>query len=214
VNPLLPASGAPLRPMATVTKITALALRAYSGLAVAGGVIALGRQALEGDGDPAKYERVIDQLGALSSVVSLTTAVVFLVWMRWARGNAEALLNYPHRWGQNWIFFGWVVPIVSLWIPRRIMLDLRLASDPAEPSRLTALPVPLINWWWGFFLAMGFAEVMPVVFRSGSAGEAVSLGVAAVVTVIAAELAVRVVSEIAALQDSPAPRIAEDVPLG
>lgn len=56
------------------------------------------------------------------------TAVLFCVWLFQARRNAERIADRAHRWSRPWVIFGWVVPIVSLWVPKQIVDDVWSAS--------------------------------------------------------------------------------------
>jgi len=83
-------------------------------------------------------------LVVLSVISAAATVVVFLVWFRRARINAEHL-GWRQRRARGWAFWGWVVPIVNLWIPFQIMGDIwRAGVPPAQRSGTAWLPV---SWW-------------------------------------------------------------------
>jgi hypothetical protein len=83
-------------------------------------------------------------LVVLSVVSALVTAIVFLIWFRRARINAERL-GWRQRRARGWTFWGWIVPIVNLWIPFQIMGDIwRAGLPPAERAWTAWLPV---SWW-------------------------------------------------------------------
>ncbi|RZD81853.1 DUF4328 domain-containing protein [Streptomyces albidoflavus] len=74
--------------------------------------------------------------------------VVFLVWFRRTRVNAEVFDPYGHTMLRGWAIGGWFVPVVSLWFPRRIASETWYASvSPADRRG----PL-LLNLWWGTFL--------------------------------------------------------------
>jgi len=87
----------------------------------------------------------------VSSRVGMAAAViVFLIWFHRARINAER-----HGWRQRraraWTFWGWIIPIASLWIPFQLMGDIwRAGLPPARRSRTAWLPV---LWWISWLLA-------------------------------------------------------------
>jgi uncharacterized protein DUF4328 len=71
-------------------------------------------------------------------------AVLFVVWFRRARINAERH-GYRQRRARGWTFWGWFVPIVSLWFPFQLMGDIWRAGLPAERRGRTAW-LPAL-WW-------------------------------------------------------------------
>ncbi|MFE6716336.1 DUF4328 domain-containing protein [Streptomyces albidoflavus] len=82
------------------------------------------------------------------SLVYLGSVVVFLVWFRRTRVNAEVFDPYGHTMRRGWAIGGWFVPVVSLWFPRRIASETWYASvSPADRRG----PL-LVNLWWGTFL--------------------------------------------------------------
>ncbi|MEU1041773.1 DUF4328 domain-containing protein [Streptomyces sp. NPDC005907] len=141
--------------------------------------------------------------GVAQVAALLATAVVFLVWFRRARVNAEVFDPHGHRKGRGWAGWGWFVPVVNLWIPRRIMVDIWDASSP-WPGRAGH---GLVNCWWTFWIVALFAK------RGGSsayrrADTAAELHRAVgqvmfadVVDVAAAALAVAVVLRLTRMQD-------------
>ena len=79
----------------------------------------------------------------LLSLVSLISGIVFWVWSWRARVNAE-LLGGPRsqELSRGWTFWGWICPIVSLWFPCQIMLDIYRTSSGGQGSRAV-----VIAWW-------------------------------------------------------------------
>ncbi|MGV9879453.1 DUF4328 domain-containing protein [Streptomyces sp. NPDC003006] len=102
------------------------------------------------------------QSGSVQLVALIATCVVFLVWFRRVRVNAEVFEPYIHRKTRGWTVWGWFVPVVNLWFPRRIALDIWDASGDRSvaPDRTLTLdasaargPHPLINAWWTLWVA-------------------------------------------------------------
>ncbi|MEU2432823.1 DUF4328 domain-containing protein [Streptomyces sp. NPDC007861] len=84
----------------------------------------------------------------------LLCGVVFLVWFHRARINAEAFAPGAHRMTPAWAVWSWIVPVVNLWIPRLIALDIWSASTPGDRTG----PAPrrsnrLVNAWWTLWIA-------------------------------------------------------------
>jgi hypothetical protein len=74
---------------------------------------------------------------------------VFLVWLFQARREAEAIGGAVQRWSTRWLVASWFVPVMSLWVPRRIVLDIWRAGE----DRLTRGASALLNVWWACFVA-------------------------------------------------------------
>ncbi|MGV9246157.1 DUF4328 domain-containing protein [Streptomyces sp. NPDC003710] len=82
--------------------------------------------------------------GVVQTVALLACIVVFLCWFYRVRVNAEVLSPSGHTKGRGWAIGGWFTPIVNLWFPRRITLDIWDASSPWGAPR----PHGLVNAWW------------------------------------------------------------------
>lgn len=85
---------------------------------------------------------------AAQALVLVACAVVFVIWFWRVRVNAEVFAPDGHRKARGWVIAGWAVPIVSLWYPRRIMVDIWDASSPGDRPASHAL----INVWWTLWL--------------------------------------------------------------
>ncbi|OKJ26568.1 DUF4328 domain-containing protein [Streptomyces sp. CB01580] len=83
----------------------------------------------------------------LGDAATLLCAVAFLVWLLRMRDNARALSGQAPSYARPWVYAGWIVPVMNLWVPRRIVADVHCKSAPGEP-----LP-RAVNWWWGLWLA-------------------------------------------------------------
>jgi hypothetical protein len=91
---------------------------------------------------------------AISGVVVLTAFVLYWVWSWRARCNAEGLAGRQSQdLSRGWTFWGWLCPIVSLWFPCQILVDIHRASDTRERRH-----AGLVVAWWICFLG---AEVLP-----------------------------------------------------
>lgn len=108
--------------------------------------------ALQADADRA--DSLYTTAGYLQSASLVATAVVYLVWFLRVRVNAEVFNPFGHSKKRGWAGWGWFVPIVNLWFPRRIMLDIWDASSPAG----TRAPHGLVNTWWTLWLISLFTS--------------------------------------------------------
>ncbi|MEV7278462.1 DUF4328 domain-containing protein [Streptomyces sp. NPDC093111] len=104
--------------------------------------------------DPAGYAGTLGAAAVWTAqgLLLLATAVVFIVWMFRVRGNADVWAPDLQRRAKGWMIAGWVVPIVSFWFPRGLIVDIWRASraEPYGPDRRGEFV--LINLWWLFFL--------------------------------------------------------------
>lgn len=66
--------------------------------------------------------------GSAQVLVLLACAVVFVIWLWRVRRNAEVFAPDGHHKARGWVIAGWVVPIASLWYPRRVVVDIWDAS--------------------------------------------------------------------------------------
>ncbi|MGW0819861.1 DUF4328 domain-containing protein [Streptomyces sp. NPDC002845] len=86
--------------------------------------------------------------GVVQLAAWFATGVVFLVWFHRVRVNAEVFNPFGHSKTRGWAVGGWFVPIVNLWFPRRIALDIWDASSPLDTRRSHGL----VNAWWAMWL--------------------------------------------------------------
>ncbi len=73
---------------------------------------------------------------------------LFLCWFHRVRVNAEVFSPFGHAKKRGWAIGAWFVPIVNLWFPRRIALDIWDASSPWDAPRSHGL----VDAWWTLWL--------------------------------------------------------------
>ena len=80
-------------------------------------------------------------------------AIVFVVWFFRMRRNTGLLAPDRFRNGPGWAIGAWLIPLVNLWLPYRIAIDMWGAATPlpAEGERFRARTWP-VNLWWGLFV--------------------------------------------------------------
>lgn len=91
--------------------------------------------------------------GRYQVIVYLPAAIVFVVWFFRMRRNTGLLAPDRFRNGPGWAIGAWLIPLVNLWMPYRIALDMWGAATPlpAEGERYRARTWP-VNLWWGLFV--------------------------------------------------------------
>jgi hypothetical protein len=96
---------------------------------------------------PWQVDNELEPLASLFRAAVITTTVLFLIWFRRARINAER--DCWQSQARPWALWGWIVPLGNLWIPFQMMRDIWWASVPAENrSRTAGLPA----LWWAIYL--------------------------------------------------------------
>ncbi|MFD1151756.1 DUF4328 domain-containing protein [Saccharothrix hoggarensis] len=144
-------------------------------------------------------------LGILNTALYVATGVVFVVWLWRVRLNADLIAPHASPYRRSWVIWGWL-PIVSLWIPRRLVAD---AWDVSRTRHESAGGHGLVNLWWGLFL--GYQVLDRVADRLLARSETVDglgtgaqvLTLATALSVPAAVVAVLVVRRIGEWQSTP-----------
>lgn len=143
-----------------------------------------------------------------ASVMSIVTAIVFLIWRYRVQKNLRGPLgvvglDFTPGWSVGW----WFVPIANFWKPKQAMNEAWLASDPQQPAGTRGWAGrkvdPLLSWWWGcwmlsfvvtFRVDSNAFETTTGELRVRLVQEMLGLGLSA----LAAYLGLRVVGEITA----------------
>ncbi|MEU9386297.1 DUF4328 domain-containing protein, partial [Streptomyces sp. NPDC048279] len=92
-------------------------------------------------------------VGSAGAVLSLASAVLFLMWLGRVRDNARLLSGRSPRYSGIWVLLGWVIPLGNLWIPRGIVADVFRDSSPGR-----RLPW-VVNVWWVLWLVALVSDV-------------------------------------------------------
>ncbi|MFI0780015.1 DUF4328 domain-containing protein [Streptomyces sp. NPDC021212] len=88
----------------------------------------------------------------LSSAVMLALGIVWPIWFRRLRLNAEVFAPGQHRFSPGWAAGAWFTPVVSLWFPKQIANDIWRASSPQGPHQAGR---GLLNGWWVCWVISG-----------------------------------------------------------
>jgi hypothetical protein len=144
--------------------------------------------------------------GYVQSATLVATIVVYLIWFMRVRVNAEVFNPFGHSKSRGWTGWGWFVPVVNLWFPRRIMLDIWDASGPGGGRDRHGL----VNAWWTLWiigLAAGRAGLTE--YRNADTAQEIQNAVgqvmfADVLDIAAAVLAILVVLRLTRMQNETA----------
>ena len=127
----------------------------------------------------------------------LVAAVAFIRWLWRARANAELLVG-PHgqRLTREWVIGAWICPVVNLWFPYRVVVDVWRASTPNRGDYRD----DLVAWWWlAFLVSWLFTRFITL----AGVVDAVPLIAACALDVAAGVLALLVIRKITAWQSVP-----------
>lgn len=150
------------------------------------------------------------RLGLTSVVfigVMTVTAVLFLTWFGRARNNARAITPGAAPESGAGAVVVWLVPLLNLVAPRRLVLDVRRASvgggTKDAPSGAAAgkpgRDDVLVNAWWGAWV--GHAVLLTVI-QATEPNSLPLLVLSEVLIAVAAVLVVLVIQRITTLQDA------------
>lgn len=153
-----------------------------------------------------RAESLYTAAGVAQTAALLSTAVLFLVWFHRVRVNAEVFDPFGHRKKRGWAVGGWFVPVVNLWFPRRIALDIWDASGPWDAPR----PHGLVNaWWTAWVIGLLAGRMSSTTYRRAETVAEIRQAVGQVlfadaVDIVAAVLAILFVLALTRMQDAKA----------
>ncbi|MYQ42662.1 protein of unknown function (DUF4328) [Streptomyces sp. LamerLS-316] len=124
-------------------------LALVAGLNLRGEYAGLGDTAVYDAGSADRAEVLYGAAGTLQGFALLATAIVFVIWFRRVRLNAEVFDAALQPMRPGWAIGAWFVPVANLWLPRRIAAGIWTASAQTHPdgSRRTVSNAPLNLWW-------------------------------------------------------------------
>jgi len=149
---------------------------------------------VQGDGTHRPLTSLEDsyhQVSSLGGAAAVICAIAFLAWLDRARDNARTLSGEAPRYGYLWLYAGWIVPVVNLWIPRGMVADVHRSVFPDR--RLPSI----VNWWWGLWLA-GLAGGVGLIYAD-STDEVMARAYTGVVPLLVADVAITAAAATAAL---------------
>jgi hypothetical protein len=157
------------------------------------------------------HHRAGERIAAAQIAFALLVAAVFVPWLYQARANVRALGARRLRFGREWTYLAFAVPILNAYRPYQVMSEVWRGSDPTSIDplgwhRLSTARL-VLGWWVGLAGWVGLALLAELLIRvapgvvhvqiahalalAGDAGAAVS-----------ASLGYFLVSRISAAQDA------------
>jgi len=95
---------------------------------------------------------VDSRLSGWASITTVPAGIMCLIWFWRVRKRAEQS-GWPQPLSTGWTFWGWVVPVVFLWFPCKIMAGIWRASQPVQDR---TKPMGLVAAWWSCWLLAWF----------------------------------------------------------
>ncbi|MFG2616751.1 DUF4328 domain-containing protein [Streptomyces sp. NPDC048507] len=122
------------------------------------------------EGDYAAARLLADRAGLVHDMAFALCGLVFVLWFHRIRRRAGVLAPQGFTAGPGWAIGSWFVPLVNLWRPYRIAVEMwvacvRPAPGPGKPVRTSLWPV---NLWWGLFVLTGLSSAATQRLRAGA----------------------------------------------
>ncbi|MGW2085570.1 DUF4328 domain-containing protein [Streptomyces sp. NPDC001880] len=90
---------------------------------------------------------------SLQTLATLATGVVFIIWFRRVRLNAEVFDPSLQSMRPGWAVGAWFVPIANWVLPRRIAGGIWTASAQTNTDgSWRTVPATVMNLWWGVWV--------------------------------------------------------------
>jgi len=102
-------------------------------------------------------------LGVAQLACAALLAAVFLPWLHEARANLRALGARRLRFGREWTYLGFAIPLLNAFRPYQVVSEIWRGSDPASRDPLEWQRVPtgrLVTAWWVALVAWVALELL------------------------------------------------------
>jgi len=102
-------------------------------------------------------EQIVTTYDAMAVLIPITMITSWIITSRWLKRlhiAATAANESAIRLKRPWVFWSWIVPVVSLWFPKNLIEDLLKANGSDEAKSLVGKDT--LTWWLTW---VGFALV-------------------------------------------------------
>jgi hypothetical protein len=82
------------------------------------------------------------------AVLAGMTGLLYLGWLWRAHRQSPG----PHRHHRAWVVFGWICPVVNLWVPPRVVYDVWVNSGRYRTTERQVAGA-IVAGWWTFLLS-------------------------------------------------------------
>ena len=91
--------------------------------------------------------------------ITIVTGIAYSFWVYRAHQNLPSLGAASIEYSPGWAVGSFFVPILNLFRPCQIMLEIWRGSDPERLSPMgTPHPETIVGWWWGLWVTAGIAD--------------------------------------------------------
>jgi len=95
-----------------------------------------------------------DAMAVLIPITMITSWIITSRWLKRLHISATEVNETAIRLKRPWVFWSWIVPVVSLWFPKNLIEDLLKANGTDEAKSLVGKDT--LTWWLTW---VGFALV-------------------------------------------------------
>jgi hypothetical protein len=102
-------------------------------------------------------DQIVTAYDAMTVIIPITMISSWVITSRWLNGLHLAATNTDPtamRLKRPWVFWSWIVPVVSLWFPKNLIEDLLKADGSTEAKAMVGKDT--LTWWLTW---IGFALV-------------------------------------------------------
>ena len=102
-------------------------------------------------------DQIVTAYEAMTVIIPITMISSWVITSRWLNGLHLAATNTDPtamRLKRPWVFWSWIVPVVSLWFPKNLIEDLLKADGSTEAKAMVGKDT--LTWWLTW---IGFALV-------------------------------------------------------
>ncbi|WP_433335167.1 DUF4328 domain-containing protein [Spirillospora sp. CA-294931] len=115
------------------------------------------REATHDTYDPAATGRSLAPYGDVFVICGMMAAITGLLYLGWL-WRAYRQSPGPHRHHQAWVVFGWITPVVNLWMPPRLVYETWVNSGRYRTAQRHAAGLVVSGWWVCVLLGLVLAR--------------------------------------------------------
>lgn len=144
-------------------------------------------------------------LDQLSSLIILPAYILTGLWLLRVRRNADLIKPRQQRWGNIWVWLGWLIPFFNLITPAQIVDDVWRTTVPSRNRKR-------IGAWWNAWIFSGMLTIVAVVINDGARvgfADVIVDWMGAVLVTVAAILWASIVQTISNVQEELAHEVIE-----
>ena len=100
---------------------------------------------------------------------AVLVAALFIPWLHHARANLRALGTRRLRFGREWTYLGFAIPVLNAYRPYQVVSEVWRGSDPTSTDPLgwqrLATSRLVLAWWLGLVAWVAFELLSALLFR-------------------------------------------------